>query len=106
MNNRNDSTTVVGAMRSANKDVKGITLIEAVTQALRYEMERNNSIIIFGEDVAENGGVFRASSNHRGGVNCLFMDGATKFISSRLDLRVWRGLATRAGGERISDNQY
>ncbi len=38
-----------------------ITLIEAVTQALAYEMQQNNDVIVFGEDIAENGGVFRAT---------------------------------------------
>jgi len=38
-----------------------ITLIEAVNQALIYEMQRDDSVIVFGEDVAVNGGVFRAT---------------------------------------------
>lgn len=38
-----------------------ITLIEAITQALAYEMERNEDIVVFGEDVGLNGGVFRAT---------------------------------------------
>src|SRR5699024_2400531 len=38
-----------------------ITLIEAVTQALAYEMEHDESVMILGEDVGVNGGVFRAT---------------------------------------------
>jgi len=38
-----------------------ITLIEAINQALRYEMQANPNVIILGEDVAKNGGVFRAT---------------------------------------------
>ncbi len=38
-----------------------ITLVEAVTQALAYELEHDNNVIIFGEDVGKNGGVFRAT---------------------------------------------
>ncbi len=38
-----------------------ITLIEAVNQALAYEMTVDESIVIFGEDVGQNGGVFRAT---------------------------------------------
>lgn len=38
-----------------------ITLVEAVTQALAYEMAHDNSVIVLGEDVAINGGVFRAT---------------------------------------------
>jgi prepilin-type processing-associated H-X9-DG protein len=49
-----------------------------------------------------NGGVFKASSRHPGGVNCTFMDGHTQFISNEIDLLVWRSLATRSGGEAFS----
>ncbi|AJC50318.1 alpha-ketoacid dehydrogenase subunit beta [Coxiella endosymbiont of Amblyomma americanum] len=38
-----------------------ITLIEAINQALTYEMARDNSVIVLGEDVGINGGVFRAT---------------------------------------------
>lgn len=38
-----------------------ITLIEAVTQALAFELARDENVVIFGEDVGKNGGVFRAT---------------------------------------------
>ncbi len=38
-----------------------ITLVEAVTQALAYEMGADNNVVVFGEDIALNGGVFRAT---------------------------------------------
>ena len=38
-----------------------ITLVEAITQALAYEMRVDPSVILFGEDIAKNGGVFRAT---------------------------------------------
>lgn len=38
-----------------------ITLVEAVTQALTYEMQYDDNVIVFGEDIAKNGGVFRAT---------------------------------------------
>ncbi|MCH9770615.1 MAG: alpha-ketoacid dehydrogenase subunit beta [Gammaproteobacteria bacterium] len=38
-----------------------ITLVEAVTQALAYEMNQDKDVIVFGEDVAGNGGVFRTT---------------------------------------------
>ena len=38
-----------------------ITLIEAVTQALAYEMTHDDSVMVLGEDVGLNGGVFRAT---------------------------------------------
>jgi pyruvate dehydrogenase E1 component beta subunit len=39
-----------------------ITLIEALTQAMTYEMRRDPSVLVLGEDVGINGGVFRATS--------------------------------------------
>ena len=38
-----------------------ITLIEAVTQALAYELAHDENVVVFGEDVGKNGGVFRAT---------------------------------------------
>ena len=39
-----------------------ITLVEAVTQALAYELEHDPNVVVFGEDVGLNGGVFRATN--------------------------------------------
>jgi 2-oxoisovalerate dehydrogenase E1 component beta subunit len=41
--------------------VAEITLIEAVTQALAWEMAHDDSVVVLGEDVGVNGGVFRAT---------------------------------------------
>ena len=38
-----------------------ITLLEAVTQALAFELAHDKDVVIFGEDVGKNGGVFRAT---------------------------------------------
>lgn len=38
-----------------------ITLLEAVTQALAYELAHDDNVVVFGEDVGKNGGVFRAT---------------------------------------------
>lgn len=38
-----------------------ITLVEAVTQALAHEMAIDEDVVVFGEDVGRNGGVFRAT---------------------------------------------
>lgn len=38
-----------------------ITLVEAVTQALAYEMAQDKNVVVLGEDVGKNGGVFRAT---------------------------------------------
>ena len=39
-----------------------ITLIEGVTQALAWEMKHDPSVVVLGEDVGVNGGVFRATA--------------------------------------------
>jgi 2-oxoisovalerate dehydrogenase E1 component beta subunit len=39
-----------------------ITLIEALTMAMAHEMRRDPSVMVLGEDVGINGGVFRATS--------------------------------------------
>ncbi len=40
----------------------GITLIEGVTMALAHEMQRDERVVVLGEDVGVNGGVFRATA--------------------------------------------
>ena len=37
-------------------------MIQAITEALEQEMERDQEILVFGEDVGKNGGVFRATA--------------------------------------------
>jgi hypothetical protein len=52
-------------------------------------------------------GVFDADSTwspHRVGVPYLFGDGSVHFISNNIDIPPWMALATRGGGEIISDN--
>lgn len=39
-----------------------VNLVEAVNLALAREMERDETVIVLGQDVAENGGVFRATA--------------------------------------------
>lgn len=38
-----------------------ITLIEAITKALDYELEHDQEVVLFGQDIGANGGVFRAT---------------------------------------------
>jgi prepilin-type processing-associated H-X9-DG protein len=44
-----------------------------------------------------------ARSRHPGGVNLLLCDGSVRFVTSSIQLAVWRSLATRAGGEVVSN---
>lgn len=38
-----------------------ISLVEAITQALGYELAHDKNVVVFGEDIGTNGGVFRAT---------------------------------------------
>jgi prepilin-type N-terminal cleavage/methylation domain-containing protein/prepilin-type processing-associated H-X9-DG protein len=44
-----------------------------------------------------------ARSRHPGGVNVVLGDGSVRFVSETITLDTWRKLATRAGGEVITD---
>jgi prepilin-type N-terminal cleavage/methylation domain-containing protein len=44
-----------------------------------------------------------AGSRHTGGVNACVADGSVRFVSSNLELPVWRALGTRSGGETVSE---
>ncbi|MFA9557293.1 alpha-ketoacid dehydrogenase subunit beta [Evansella sp. AB-rgal1] len=38
-----------------------MTMIQAITDAMRVELKNNEEVLVFGEDVGQNGGVFRAT---------------------------------------------
>jgi pyruvate dehydrogenase E1 component beta subunit len=38
-----------------------MTMVQAITDALRVELKRDETVLVFGEDVGNNGGVFRAT---------------------------------------------
>jgi len=42
-------------------ETQELTLVEAVRDAMRGEMERDDRVLVMGEDVGKNGGVFRAT---------------------------------------------
>ncbi len=46
---------------STDTDTQNLTLVQAVRDGLRCEMERDEDVIVLGEDVGKNGGVFRAT---------------------------------------------
>ncbi|HNR91621.1 MAG TPA: alpha-ketoacid dehydrogenase subunit beta [Dokdonella sp.] len=63
-----------------------ITLIEAVTQALAWEMAHDPSVVVLGEDVGVNGGVFRAT------LGLIGRYGAERVIDTPLDETTIAGL--------------
>ena len=44
-----------------------------------------------------------ATSRHPGGVNVVFGDGSTRFVTNNINLTSWRALGSRNGGEVIGD---
>ena len=44
-----------------------------------------------------------ARSLHSGGVHMLLCDGSTRFVAENINVNVWRGLGTRAGGEVLGE---
>ncbi len=42
-------------------ETERLTLVQAVRDAMRAELERDDDVVVLGEDVGENGGVFRAT---------------------------------------------
>lgn len=64
-----------------------LTLIEALTQAMAHEMARDADVVVLGEDVGVNGGVFRATV----GLQQRF--GAERVIDTPLDETTIAGLA-------------
>jgi prepilin-type processing-associated H-X9-DG protein len=47
-----------------------------------------------------------AASRHPGGTNFLLGDGSVRFLKNSIDLRIYRGLSSRAGAEVISGDSY
>ncbi|MBJ6139002.1 alpha-ketoacid dehydrogenase subunit beta [Marinobacter litoralis] len=45
----------------SKSDVRDVTLVEAVNMALHWEMAQDENVVVLGEDIATNGGVFRAT---------------------------------------------
>ena len=64
-----------------------ITLIEAITQALAWEIAHDESVLVLGEDVGVNGGVFRATA----GLQQRF--GAQRVLDTPLDETTIAGLS-------------
>lgn len=64
-----------------------ISLVEAITQALSYELAADLDVVVFGEDVGLNGGVFRATQ----GLQAKF--GSERVFDSPLAENMLAGLA-------------
>ena len=80
-----------------------LTLIEALTQAMAHEMRADASVLVLGEDVGVNGGVFRATSG-------LIQEfGPERIIDTPLDETTIAGLAVglaAQGMKPIAEAQF
>ena len=72
-----------------------ITLVEAVTQAIAYEMAHDKNVVIFGEDIAVNGGVFRST------VGLLEKFGPTRVLDTPLAESMIAGMAIGMAAEGL-----
>ena len=43
------------------------------------------------------------ASRHPGGVNASMCDASVRFVNDSIDLLVWRAMATKDGGEVVSE---
>jgi len=80
-----------------------VTLIEAVTMALAHEMAKDPSVVVLGEDVGVNGGVFRATA----GLHERF--GSERVLDTPLDETTIAGLAVgmaAQGMKPVAESQF
>jgi prepilin-type N-terminal cleavage/methylation domain-containing protein/prepilin-type processing-associated H-X9-DG protein len=64
-----------------------------------------NSLSCFAGNVGAHFSPMPPSSRHSNGVNLVFADGHTRFVSSKTGIDVWRALGSRNGSESV-DNQF
>ncbi|MBB1115839.1 alpha-ketoacid dehydrogenase subunit beta [Stenotrophomonas sp. W1S232] len=81
-----NDTSSTSQQHEAAMTAQPITLIEAITQALAWEMTHDPSVLVLGEDVGVNGGVFRATA----GLQQRF--GAERVLDTPLDETTIAGL--------------
>ncbi len=55
-------------------------------------------------DPAPTMNIMSARSRHGGGVNVVFCDGSTRFVSDTIALAIWQALSTRRGNEPATLN--
>ena len=72
-----------------------MTLVEAINHTLHQEMERDGRVLVFGQDVARNGGVFRATDG------LLDRFGAARVVDTPLSEAVIAGTAVGLAAEGL-----
>ncbi len=85
----------------------GFTTTFAPNTRVGYEMEGREHDVDFNSSregkstTAITYAAVTARSHHTGGVEIGLVDGSVRFLSQTIDLNVWRGLGSRAGGEVV-----
>src|SRR5919202_7015146 len=72
-----------------------MTLVEAINHTLHQEMERDGRVLVYGQDVARNGGVFRATEG------LLDRFGAARVVDTPLSEAVIIGTAVGLAAEGL-----
>ena len=70
-------------MSTQDANTQSLTLVQAVRDGLYGEMERDEDVVVMGEDVGKNGGVFRATQ----GLHEEFGDGIMSAIDFSMDIQ-------------------
>ncbi len=81
--------------------IKASSWVIAEFGITQYNHNLNPNNFTCKHDGYDRQGAWTASSSHEDGVNSLFMDGHVQFIRSNVNLSVWRGISTIAGGEIV-----
>jgi prepilin-type N-terminal cleavage/methylation domain-containing protein len=96
----NDSNTATPRFRGrGNQYYRGLTIYTFYNHTLVPNSRFRDCVA--GNNQAE--GHMAARSYHVGGAHVLLGDGAVRFASENIDLGVWMGVGTRAGGEVLGD---
>jgi len=92
----------------SGKGVDWVNMKVANGGGYSHIMMPNEKACVFstGSSASSDNTMIGASSRHPGGVNAAFLDGSVKFIKSTTNPATWWALATKAGGEVISSDQY
>jgi prepilin-type processing-associated H-X9-DG protein len=112
LNCRNSTTIFSKANGTAKMGVTSQVAMGTYWWIGRWYAGRYNHVMPPNSHFCTTGGInfeetaYGTSSMHPGGVNVVFTDGSVHFVKSTISYLTWWALATRAGGEVISADQY
>jgi prepilin-type N-terminal cleavage/methylation domain-containing protein len=91
------STTIMVGERS-------LSSAAAIWVGVRSNQNGGDNVSACSEQTRINSVIGAFTSRHVGGATFLLGDGSVRFVSEKLDPKVWEALGTRAGGENIGGN--